>query len=123
MPCSLAGSAIEATMREFHDGEPPPEKYSECITFVYSVFKYGASENGCAAGPEKEGMNAMAEKYIGTRARGEEFKEWLKLCYKTINDANTYAAALQDYLAKEGVNSLSWRDSMVILGAAALAGH
>jgi hypothetical protein len=60
----------------------------------------------------------MAEAYIGTRERAEEFKQWIRLCTKVIDQANTCAAALQDYSAKEQSNSLSWRDALLLLAIA-----
>ena len=109
MPCSLARSTIETTFLAFHDGEPPLQRYSECSAFFAAVMRYTVPENGCAGDPRDQ---AMLEEYIGSR--GQEFKQWIKPCGKIIEDANTYAAAMKDYTAKEQSNTLSWRDAFIL---------
>ena len=116
MPCSLARSVIESTFKAFHDGEAPPEKYSQCQPFFAALLRYGTPENGCGVGGPRD--QAMGEAYIGSRERAEEFKQWIRPCTKVIDEANTYAAALQDYTAKEQSNSFSWRDALLLLAIA-----
>lgn len=116
MPCSMAGSVVEATMRSFHDGAPPPEKYSECSAFFTATMRFAAPENGCATQQEIE---ALTDRYLGEP--GPAFGEWLKPCAKTIGDANAYAAELQDYVTKENAGGLTGNKAMMLLLGAALA--
>ncbi len=90
------------------------ERYSDCYTIFVSLMKFESAGGPCSEAP-------LDQTYAGIDM--EALKQWLSPCEGIFHDANTYAAELQDYTVKEQSNALSWRDAMVILGAAALVGR
>jgi hypothetical protein len=87
----------------------PLSKYSDCRTIAVVAAKFDSAGGPC---PEPEWFHTVDSAAL---------KEWFAPCVQIVQDANVYASKFQEYAATEQAHSLSWRDALVILGAAAIA--
>ena len=82
--------------------------FSDCFTIAVVASKFEPAGGPC---PEPERVRTI------DRAA---FNRWFAPCPQIVRDANVYASKFQEYAATEQTHSFSWRDALVILGAAAI---
>ena len=109
MDCKRAEYFTRATFTDFKAGKKLT-KYSDCYMIVIALMKFDAAGGPCPSAEFEHKVDKDA------------FGAWFSPCNQIMQDAAAYQSSFADYQAREGVHRLSWRDSLTVLGAAALLG-